>query len=472
MKKSEKLYKELQSRYHKYDMSMHINDFCETPESDGNIYHPNNFQLIMDLFDSSLNENFYWEFCHIDVYKSTLRDRLNEFLNTSASYSDFLDFIEDELQLLNNYDLFYPNRDLFDSELGQDPMNFAQFIFMDYLPLSDKSEEERNFLETLYRLHTKKIALLKSLKTLPTDQNRYDALNDLIRINKKTNFLSNASRKSLIRNQDDFTPYNEDVRAFRIHSLPFSEIHCMSWEDLNRMARFNFQSIKYAFEQSFNMLPDNLKQQKLEAKIFSVNEILTNQHIFHHDSYLSQNEKYYKRYILKLSKSEGDIHSTKIPDFKNISNLISYRLFYDYLIALQAKRSSTKNGGITNSTGVKHNDSESLTQNKPGRPKSSNTKPQSLIKSFENKDKLLQELSPLFSNCEKKKAVHIVIALGKLNWLNVENKNSVFHSFSDHFGKVFGVRSNFNKHFSSPDPDMLETTIEDLKQLKLDKLIN
>lgn len=88
------------------------------------------FEIILDfpkLYEQSMQDNYFWEYCPFNVYEANYKQRLNEFylLYPDASETDFLN---EELQLLNTF--IYEKDYIIDKELNYvHPIKIKTFGF-------------------------------------------------------------------------------------------------------------------------------------------------------------------------------------------------------------------------------------------------------------------------------------------------------------------------------------------------------
>jgi hypothetical protein len=193
MTESEKTYKELNKLFDLYGKASHNNNFSDETEIDIFEKLPNPIPLIKKLYQSSKNDNFYWEFCHINVYKSTFKSRLTEYIDNYDNVVDISDFINQEI--VNLMKLHYDNTpiDIFGSTSNHIPENFGEFIFKSFNTQFIVDENELLFLDILFKSYQKKLQLLYRLKNLPTNDKRNDALDDLLSIPDTTKNESDYS---------------------------------------------------------------------------------------------------------------------------------------------------------------------------------------------------------------------------------------------------------------------------------------
>lgn len=97
---------------------------------------------------------------------------------------------------------------------------------------------------------------------------------------------------------------------------------------------------------------------------------------------------------------------------------------------------------------------------------------QYLLVSDDHKQVFLDALKNKFKDSNKKTFCYFLVALHQLKYLNMENQQNVFNSFSKYFGKDYGSYSNFNIHWKNHnDKELLKTTKESIIAIKINNVI-
>lgn len=199
MNASEKLYKELIDLSDSYNAKLNLSNFSDLNELDISSQFPSPIPLIKRLYDSSKIDNYYWEFCHIDVYKNTFKKRLSEYIELHDNVADISDFISHELIDLMNLHSDNSPEYIFGKSTNYIPETLGEFVIYSFNTRFIFDKDERLFLDILFMSYRKKLEILHRLKNLPSNKERYAALDDLLNVQHFNNQTLDKNELSKIK---------------------------------------------------------------------------------------------------------------------------------------------------------------------------------------------------------------------------------------------------------------------------------